>query len=110
MFLLICGAAFPAVAGGNRESEDAYRAEPGTRVEVTGRIRRVGSEPFTSLVITDRRGLDWHIQPEWENLIAPYEQQELTVTGVVHKREMILADGTELAPQWELSEVVITSP
>jgi hypothetical protein len=101
---LIAAAAIGFAFGG--AEPDNERGVPlGEPVEITGRVRRVGAEPFSSLVITDDEAQDWHVLSEWESVVAGFEQREVTVRAIVSRRKMELADGTELAPRWELSEV-----
>ncbi|MFP4551105.1 MAG: hypothetical protein ACLFNT_09890 [Spirochaetales bacterium] len=105
--------ALPSFATGNREVGSANNERgvaPGSRIELTGRVRRVGAEPFSTLVITDELSRDWHVLAEWEPVVAAYEQREVTVGAVVSRREMELADGTKLPPRWELAEVELIKP
>ena len=106
-FLIAAGTG-SALGGGEPENERGVKL--GEAVEITGRVRRVGAEPFSSLVITDEASQDWHVLSEWEAVVADFEQREVTVRATVTRREMQLADGTDLSPRWELSEVTLVEP
>ncbi|MDR1785117.1 MAG: hypothetical protein LBR23_01440 [Spirochaetaceae bacterium] len=83
------------------------RAGPGTLVEITGRVRLVGSEPFPELVITDGDNHDWYIAREDSAALRKFEQQTVTVRGLVYREEMILANGKRLEDRLVLSAVVV---
>lgn len=48
---------------------------------VTGKIRVVGNEPFTHLVITTDEGQDYLIQGDLENELSALQYQKITVRG-----------------------------
>jgi hypothetical protein len=48
---------------------------------VTGKIRLVGNEPFTHLVITTDDGKDYLVQGELENELRALQYQKITVRG-----------------------------
>ena len=48
---------------------------------VTGKIRVVGNEPFTHLVITTEEGQDYLIQGDLEKELRALQYQKITVTG-----------------------------
>jgi len=48
---------------------------------VTGKLRLVGNEPFTRLVITTEDGKDYLIQGEPEKELRAHQYQTVTVTG-----------------------------
>lgn len=79
----------------------------GTWIVVTGTVRRVGAEPFSELVITDSDEQDWYVQPEDVFLLRTLEQQQVRVRGMFRLRQMILADGRELPPRYELRELQV---
>ncbi|MDR1970974.1 MAG: hypothetical protein LBQ46_03540 [Treponema sp.] len=79
----------------------------GDRVELTGRVRLVGSEPFPDLVLTGPDDQDWYLEGASRQLLRPYEQQTVSVRGKVELREMILANGRSLGFRRILLEVEI---
>jgi hypothetical protein len=76
-------------------------------VELTGRVRLVGSEPFPDLVLTGPDDQDWYLEGASRQLLRPYEQQTVSVRGKVELREMILANGRSLGFRRILLEVEI---
>jgi hypothetical protein len=94
------------------ESGDLYETvRTGQTVELSGRIRLVGSEPFPELVLSDAGDHDWYIAGESRNLVSGYEQRTVTVRGKVELKEMVLANGRSLGYRRVLSElVVLTKP
>lgn len=48
---------------------------------VTGKIRVVGNEPFTHLVITTDDGKDYLVQGDLEKELRTLQYQRVTVTG-----------------------------
>ena len=77
----------------------------GDTIKVSGRVRLVGSEPFSEMIITDRKGRDWHIAPESRGSLANKEQQTVRVRGRVEIKEMIMADGRLLGYRVILHDV-----
>jgi hypothetical protein len=74
-------------------------------VTVEGTVRRVGSEPFSRIVVTDTEDQDWYIAVAEESALSGYEQVRVRVRGRLELRKMILADGKELPDQRELADV-----
>ncbi len=81
----------------NDEKTDGSIVE-NSLITMTGKVRRVGNEPFTELVLTDGEGKEWHLDEGAGKILAPYEQREVTVTASVRYRRMVLANGKELPP------------
>ena len=50
-------------------------------ITVTGKIRVVGNEPFTHLVITTDDGKDYLVQGDLEKELRALQYQRVTVTG-----------------------------
>ena len=48
---------------------------------VTGKLRLVGNEPFTHLVMTTDNGQDYLIEGEFEKELRSYQYHRVTVTG-----------------------------
>ncbi|MFW5776706.1 MAG: hypothetical protein ACOCZB_05400 [Spirochaetota bacterium] len=89
------------------ESVVESQLEEGQVVVVEGRVRRVGSDPFTELVITDADGVDWYLSDDAEAALAGLEQDRVRVRGEVRLRRMLLADGRDLGTRRELTNVTI---
>jgi hypothetical protein len=68
----------------------------GDLVELEGRIRLVGSEPFPDLVLTGGDDADWYLEGSSRRALQPYEQRTVRVRGRVDLREIILANGRSL--------------
>jgi hypothetical protein len=79
----------------------------GQLVELTGRVRLVGNEPFPELVLTGEDGHSWFIAPEDRTVLSAYEQRIVTIRGRVKLQEMILADGQRLETRRILSGVTL---
>jgi hypothetical protein len=77
----------------------------GDWVELEGRVRLLGAEPFPDLVLTDGTGQDWYLEGPARRTLQAYEQQTVRVRGRVELREMILANGRSLGLRRSLSEL-----
>ncbi|MDR2100947.1 MAG: hypothetical protein LBP43_00075 [Treponema sp.] len=62
-------------------------------LQIRGRVRLVGNMPFSRLVISDEAERDWYLEGGDRELLAPYEQQTLTVIGRAEYQDIILANG-----------------
>ncbi|MHC6202244.1 hypothetical protein ACYULU_03515 [Breznakiellaceae bacterium SP9] len=82
-------------------------AVSGQFVELSGRVRLVGSEPFPDLVLTDSEEHTWYIDPADRKILSPYEQQTVTIRGAVELTEMVLANGKSLGSRRILSGVTL---
>lgn len=89
------------------ENPDWKTVESGAPVLLTGRVRRVGSALFQEIVITDAEGRDWYVDKTEQAAIEAYEQQVVTVRGVVRLREMTLANGKKLEDRRELTDLQV---
>jgi hypothetical protein len=76
-------------------------------VELSGRVRLLGSEPFPDLVLTDRDGADWYLEGPDRRALQAYEQRTLKVRGRVELRELVLANGRSLGFRRFLRDVEI---
>jgi hypothetical protein len=76
-------------------------------VELSGRVRLVGNEPFPELVLTGEDGRSWFIAPEDRAVLSAYEQRTVTIRARVKLREMILANGQRLETRRILSGVTL---
>jgi hypothetical protein len=68
----------------------------GDQVELEGRIRLLGSEPFPDLVLTGEDGQDWYLEGPARRALQPYEQRIVRLRGRAELREMVLANGRSL--------------
>lgn len=78
-------------AASGREGAEVLSGEI---LQLRGRIRLVGNMPFPRLLITDESDRDWYLEGTDRELLAPYEQRTLTVTGRAEYEDIILANGT----------------
>ena len=100
----------PAFSRGRAEKvkeADWENVKNGATVRVSGRIRRVGNEPMTSLVITDADDKDWYLDEEGEKLLRMGEQRTVHVKAVVELKEMVLANGKRLNAKRILTGVAV---
>jgi hypothetical protein len=79
----------------------------GQTVELNGKIRLVGSEPFPELVLSDDDGNDWYIARESRGAVSGYEQRGVTIRGKVELKEMVLAGGRSLGYRRILSVLTV---
>jgi hypothetical protein len=79
-------------------------------VEVSGRVRLVGSASFPELVLTDKRDRDWYIDGASRKVLEAYEQRVVTVRGTLVLQKMILADGRVLETRRILTDLSLVDP
>lgn len=89
------------------ENPDWETVGSGDQILLTGRVRRVGSALFQNIVITDTDGRDWYVGKTEQTALEAYEQQVVTVRGLVFRREMVLANGKKLEDRRELTKLQI---
>ena len=82
-------------------------AVSGQVVELSGRVRLVGSEPFSDMVLTDSQEHTWYIDAADRKTLSPYEQQTVTIRATVELNEMVLANGKSLGSRRTLSGVTL---
>jgi hypothetical protein len=70
-----------------------------------GRVRLLGGEPFTDLVLTAADGQDWYLEGPARRALQAYEQRNVRVRGKVELREMVLVNGRSLGLRRGLSDV-----
>jgi hypothetical protein len=76
-------------------------------VELIGRVRLLGSEPFPDLVITGEDGVDWYLEGPSRRTLQPREQRTVRIRGRLELREMVLANGRSLGFRRFLQDVEI---
>jgi hypothetical protein len=79
-------------------------------VELSGRVRLLGSDPFPDLVLTGEGGEDWYLEGSDRRALQAYEQRSLRVRGRVELRELVLANGRSLGFRRFLRDVEILEP
>ena len=94
-----------ANALGGRENDPARPQ----RVEVSGRIRLVGNNPMSMLVITgeDR---EWFIEPEEQQKLMDLQQQLVTVRAMEYYLDRYFANGTFAGRHYYLKNITVISP
>jgi hypothetical protein len=99
----------PPVGERSRADREAEAPE-GQQVEVSGRVRLVGSASFPELVLTDTRDRDWYIDGASREVLEAYEQRTVTVRGTLTLQKMILADGRVLETRRILTGLSLVEP
>jgi hypothetical protein len=90
---------------GNREKDGSKPQN----VEISGRVRMVGSSPMTSLVITGE-SREWYIDAEEQEKFINLQQQIVTVRASEYYRDMAFANGRSAGRFYYLKNIVIISP
>ena len=100
---------------GNRE-KDRAKPRPGgqksdslQKVEVSGRVRLVGNNPMTSLVISgeDR---EWYIESGEKEKFMHLQQQNITVIANEYYEDRIFANGTSAGRYYFLRNIIVIDP
>ena len=78
-------------------------------IEVTGRVRLVGSSLFTSLVISTSEK-EWYIEQKDQQKLWQCQQQIVTVKGKEYYQDLTYANGTPAGRQYFLKDIKIISP
>ena len=99
--LLLC-LALPLPAWGSREKSGSKD----TAVQVTGRVRMVGTGTFPELVITgeDR---EWYVTKDEEHKLRDLQQRTVTVEGREIVTELRFANGLSAGTRRTLSNIKI---
>lgn len=103
--LLVLGAGLNVFAMGNRE-KDGIKLQ---NVEVSGRVRMVGSGPMISLVISGE-SREWYIDTKEQNKFIDLQHQIVTVKASEYYRDMVFANGSPAGRFYYLKNIVIISP
>ena len=82
--------------------------EKDTVVEVTGRVRLVGSAPLYELVIT-ARDMEWYVAKEDERKLFDYQQRIVTVEGTETVTTLTFANGFPAGERRTLKNIKIIS-
>ena len=79
------------------------------RVEVSGRVRLVGSSPITSLVITGENR-EWFVEPEERHKLMHLQQQTVTVRAKEYYQDRVFANGMSAGRHYYLKDITVISP
>ena len=101
-FAVLC-AALNALGGGEQDGSKPHK------VEVTGRVRLVGSSPMTSLVITGE-SREWFIYSKEQDKLMHLQQQMVTVRAKEYYFDRVFANGMSAGRHYYLKDIVIISP
>ena len=75
-------------------------------VQVTGRVRLVGNEPFPELVITGQNR-DWYIEKSEEIKLRDLQQRTVTVEGIETVTALFWASGLPAGYRYSLKDIRI---
>ena len=103
LLLFFCLAAV-LPAGGKKE--ESKKEEKSVIVQVTGRVRLVGSGSMSELVITGT-DMEWHITPEDEHKLKDLQQRTVTVEGDETVVELTFVSGRSAGARRILSNIKI---
>jgi hypothetical protein len=103
-FVLLYAAGFIYARG---ESEkDTVKPQ---RVEVSGRVRMVGSSPMTSLVISGETR-EWYVEAAEKDKLMHLQQQTVTVRAQEYYQDMVFANGLSAGRHYYLKNITVVSP
>ncbi|MDR2607951.1 MAG: hypothetical protein LBC57_06120 [Treponema sp.] len=85
----------------------AVSRKTANEVLVKGRVRLVGTDLFSSLVITDEKDQDWYVEEKDRPLLSRYQQQVVTVKGRPDYRDLVLANGKKAGVHSYLLDISI---
>jgi hypothetical protein len=80
---------------------------PGEIFTLRGRIRLVGNEPFTELVLSDEEGNDWFIEDPARNSLVHRQHEVLTLRGEAAYRDLLLASGRRMGVRKILRNITV---
>ena len=100
VFFVLCAA---NILARGRDEKDSPKTR---KVEISGRVRMVGSSPMTSLVISgeDR---EWYIEPEEQKKLTDFQQQTVTVRADEYYYDRVFANGASAGRQYYIKNIVI---
>jgi Flp pilus assembly protein TadD len=81
-------------------------AEQNIPVRITGRVRLVGNEPFTELVITAQER-DYFIEKDEEYKLKELQQRMVTVEGIQTVISLLWASGLPAGNRYSLKDIRI---
>jgi hypothetical protein len=95
----------PPVSALGRRHGEAKRQS----IEITGRVRLIGSAPFPDLVLSDETGRDWYVRQEEKDKLSKLEQQTVKIRAAFEVEDIILADGKKVGERRILYDIVLVS-
>ena len=101
--VLLAAFAVHALGGGEKDSLKPQK------VEVSGRVRLVGSSPMTSLVITGENR-EWFVEPEEQGKLMHLQQQTVTVRAKEYYQDRVFANGLPAGRFYYLKDITVINP
>ena len=95
-------------AFGKKEEKSTAAPETEKLVRVSGRIRLVGNEPFTELVITGADA-EWYIDQEDVPKLKNLQHSTVTVEGLETVKKLTFANGRSAGVRRTLRDIRIIS-
>jgi hypothetical protein len=113
LLFLCLAAALPArgrkeVKNIETQTTQTHQTEEKKLVEVLGKVRLVGHEPFPELVISGEDG-EWYIDKDEEYLLRDMQQRMVIVEGEETVIELMFANGLSAGVRRTLSNIKIIS-
>ena len=109
MILITLFLCFSAVlfAGGKREKKQPPQEELHyTKVQVTGRVRLVGSGPVSELVITGQER-EWYVIREEQNKLFDLQHRTVTIECYENVTELRFANGLSAGERRTIKDIKI---
>jgi len=103
-FALLCFAGSASAFGGGEKDDSKPK-----KVEVSGRVRMVGSSPMTSLVISGE-SREWHVEQEEQGKLMDLQQQTVTVKAKEYYHDIVFASGVSGGRRYFLKDITVISP
>ncbi|MDR0473827.1 MAG: hypothetical protein LBH43_09200 [Treponema sp.] len=75
-------------------------------VQVSGRVRLVGSNPDYMLVITGETR-EWYVDKKEQKKLMQLQQQTVTVTGTEYFKDLIFANGISAGRRYYLKNIKV---
>ena len=77
----------------------------GQKLTITGRLRLVGNEPFTHLVVTTADNKDFYLPDQSRNEYRRLIGSQVTVDGTLSIKKLELADHSKTFTQYHLTDI-----
>jgi len=101
LFFLLCASANTFAKG--KKEKDSPKLQ---KVEISGKVRMVGSGPMTSLVISGENR-EWYIVPEEQEKLMDFQQQTVTVRADEYYYDRVFANGDSAGRQYYIKNIVV---
>ena len=116
LLLLISAAALSAIGTKDENKTPVYDIndseqniiEQRTNVRISGRVRLVGNEPFSELVISGQE-FEWYVAKDDEHKLRNLQYRNVVVEGTETVRELIFANGVSAGLRRTISNIRIIS-